>query len=794
MSTPSASELPLALTSLPHWVGWRTESRAGSTKPTKVPYNLATGHKARSNRSEDWIPFPDPADVPPDYDGIGFVFNKDAGLTGIDLDDCLLPDGQVKSWAKSVLEGFPYTYSEISPSGTGIKIWARATLPGSGRKVFVDPEGAPTVESMSDGAIEMYDSGRFFAVTGRALGSLDIAAQQPEVDKLCEYLGGRPATAPTPLEGEPVTEGHRHNYLLSVGGRLRNQGFDRDTLLVSLQTLNNSKCSPPKPERELTGIIEFLMGKPAKYRLLPSDVVASRLAATPPDTPASQPIAATPPDTPASRTADGTIIEFPQPAAVPVPDSSDILIYTENLLTAAITSKKSETILGIGTEPSELIRALAQAGSIKQHEAKRRIKDAKLDIPLREFDARVKAAEVALKPVVGGSQFILNSEGGMVANLANAMAMLNELPLQYNSFTCRPFLTARSPWETWGNWTDYDDAKATEWCQKKLLNVEVRVVAAAADTVARSRRPTYHPVQEYLCSLRHDGTARIDDWMVKYLGARPDDYVTAVSRKWLISAIKRVMEPGCQADYTLVLEGQQGKRKSSALRALCGEWFSDDIADMGTKDSAMQLQGKWIVELAELDAFRRAEMTTIKAWLVRREDHFRPPYGRRADDFPRQNVFAASTNKEDWGLDDTGLRRFWPVKVGAIDVDGLTVARDQIWAEAMFAYTEGELSYLSEGVEVMAGKEQHARQDQDAWKDAVEEWASAPSGHAYLKSTHDCVYLSEVLQYCLGIQKKDWNNPQKARVTRILRLAGYTVKRASTVDANGKRPEYWIKL
>jgi len=100
--------------------------------------------------------------------------------------------------------------------------------------------------------------------------------------------------------------------------------------------------------------------------------------------------------------------------------------------------------------------------------------------------------------------------------------------------------------------------------------------------------------------------------------------------------------------------------------------FSDDVTDIGSKDSAMQLQGKWIVELAEFDPLRKLEMTTIKAWLVRRVDHFRPPYGRRPDDFPRQNVFVATTNKDDWGNDDTGLRRFWPVRVGGkIDIDGL---------------------------------------------------------------------------------------------------------------------------
>jgi predicted P-loop ATPase len=270
-----------------------------------------------------------------------------------------------------------------------------------------------------------------------------------------------------------------------------------------------------------------------------------------------------------------------------------------------------------------------------------------------------------------------------------------------------------------------------------------------------------------------------------------------VGRKWLISCVKRAFEPGCQADYTLVLEGTQGKLKSSALRALSGsEWFTDDISDMGSKDAAIQLQGKWIVELSELDAFRKAEMTTIKAWLVRRTDHYRPPYGRRAEDFPRQNVFAATTNKDDWGMDETGLRRFWPVKVGDIDIEAIIRDRDQIWAEAKFAYDEDEPSFLSETYEALAKEEQHERQDRDAWTDNVIAWLASPSSfssYAAIDSDRERIYLPEVLQYCLGMQPKDWNHQHKIRVGRILRLAGYVVKRASRAGEDGKRPEYWVK-
>lgn len=776
---PRPSDLPDALTSLHNWVGWRNETPEGSSRVTKVPYNLATGTKASSTDPSHWIEYPVPPEIPDEYDGIGFVLTKEVGIVGIDLDDCLNPgNGVIKPWAKDLLLKFGQTYCEISPSGTGIKIFAGGSLPGGGRKVFVDSRGTVTVQSESDGAIEMYDTGRYFTVTGKCLGPLEIPSLQIEVVALYYALKKSSAAKPDRIGGEVVPEGSRHNYLLGMAGRLRNEGFDRSGLLAALRTANTTHTSGSKPDREVVGIVDYIMQKPPKYRLAPVDFERSAAAVN-----------------------VGTVVEMPASAPkVEVAPSAppDILSYAEDLLATAIKTKDPLLVLGVGTQPSELILALAQAGTIKQHEARRRIKNAfGIDVPLREFDARIKKSETELRAIADTAcPYILTAEGGMVSNLANTITMLQELPIAFNCFTFRPFLTAPAPWGTSGDWSDYDDARATEWCQRKNLNTGELVVASAVNALARSRQPHFHPVRHYLSKLKWDGELRINSWLERHLGVVPGEYTSAVSRKWMISAVKRVMEPGCQADYTLVLEGNQGKRKSTALRALTGEeWFSDDLCSIESKDSALQLQGKWILELAELDAFRRTEMTTVKAWLVRRKDRFRPPYGRRADDFPRQNVFAASTNKEDWGLDDTGLRRFWPVVVGDIDVEGIAASRDQLWAEAMFCYSEGELSYLTQNNEAKAAEEQHARQYQDAWRDSIEQWAAAPSGSVSLRSSVGRIYLPEILQYCLNIPQKDWSQMQKNRVTRVLRLAGYVPKRASRsgADEHGIRPEFWVR-
>jgi putative DNA primase/helicase len=144
---------------------------------------------------------------------------------------------------------------------------------------------------------------------------------------------------------------------------------------------------------------------------------------------------------------------------------------------------------------------------------------------------------------------------------------------------------------------------------------------------------------------------------IDYLDCTDSAFARAVGLRWLISAVARIFRPGCQADHLLLLEGPQGIRKSSALRALVGdEWFTDHIADLGSKDSRLDLLGKWVIEMSELVSMRRAEIEKVKAFLTARTDHFRPPYGRRAVDVPRQNVFAASTNEEQPFVESSGNR------------------------------------------------------------------------------------------------------------------------------------------
>jgi len=162
--------------------------------------------------------------------------------------------------------------------------------------------------------------------------------------------------------------------------------------------------------------------------------------------------------------------------------------------------------------------------------------------------------------------------------------------------------------------------------------------------------------------------------------------------------VARIFDPGCQNDHALILEGSQGAGKSSVTRILFGPWTDDELGDIGSKDTAMRLRGIWCIELAELDALDRKESTSIKAFLTRRIDRYRPPYGKREIEVPRQCVFIGTTNREDYLSDSTGNRRFWTVKTfpvvnGRFDLSGLQNVREQLWAEAVQARRRGAVAH-----------------------------------------------------------------------------------------------------
>jgi len=384
------------------------------------------------------------------------------------------------------------------------------------------------------------------------------------------------------------------------------------------------------------------------------------------------------------------------------------------------------------------------------------------------------SAEWGASPAVASTEETINWRDSLIVTekgaprglLANAIAAFRGDPawsgiLQYSEFALSTYARGKLPWDSTAGerpWTNRDDLLAAEWLQQEGIHVSPEVASQAVEVVAGDR--PFHPVRDYLQGLTWDGTRRLDTWLVKYLGTQPSDYAYAVGARWAISAVARVMRPGCKADCVLIPEAPQGSGKSTAIRTLAGDrFYTDEIADLGSKDAAMQTRGAWIIEISELDAMSRGEVSKIKAFISRSTDRFRPPYGRRVIESPRQCVFAGTVNHEAYLRDETGARRFWPVRCARIDVHQLAQDRDQLWAEAFFRFQRGDAWWLDNSVLTgIAETEQQDRYAADPWDAGILEYAESRS----------TVSVEEILT-ALKVDRSKWTQVDSNRVARCLK-------------------------
>jgi len=299
-----------------------------------------------------------------------------------------------------------------------------------------------------------------------------------------------------------------------------------------------------------------------------------------------------------------------------------------------------------------------------------------------------------------------------------------------DEFAHRIVVLGNLPWRTVNGsdlWGDTDDA-----CIRNYLSTvyQIKGKGIIDDAITEvMNQNKFHPVREYLTALNWDGTERVDSLFIDFIGAEDTPYIRAVTRKWLCGAIARVMEPGIKFDTAIVLYGEQGLGKSVILERLGGKWFNNTLQDIKTKDALEQIQGAWINELAELSPTYKNDNEIVKAFLSRTTDRFRVPYGRRTEEYPRQCVFAGSTNNLLFLKDRTGNRRFWPIsgdkrrKVrNSWDLSKDEV--DQIWAEAFMMWANGESLVLDEQLEQEAIKIQQSHTEGSELTGLIEEYLS----------------------------------------------------------------------
>jgi hypothetical protein len=354
-----------------------------------------------------------------------------------------------------------------------------------------------------------------------------------------------------------------------------------------------------------------------------------------------------------------------------------------------------------------------------------------------------------------GSEFAENDKGAIITNQPNirlALAKL-EVTLTYDEFARRPMVEGPEgePLRTLND----DDITRLYLMVDEVFGFRPKVEYFWDVVLNEARAASFHPVRNYLDSLKWDGEKRLDTWLTEYGGAPDSDYTRAIASIILIAAVRRIRQPGCKFDEMLILESPQGLNKSSALAVLARkeDWFSDSLPlDADDKEIIEVLSGKWIVEAPEMKGLRGQKVEHLKAMLSRRVDRARLSYQRTTSEVPRQCVIIATTNSKNYLRDITGNRRFWPTKVERFRLPELRQDCDQLWAEAAQREANGESIRLSPDLYDAAMAQQEERLIGDPWVGTLEQ-ALGPYEHGRILSAD----VWTILNIPPGMQSQDHN-------------------------------------
>jgi predicted P-loop ATPase len=330
--------------------------------------------------------------------------------------------------------------------------------------------------------------------------------------------------------------------------------------------------------------------------------------------------------------------------------------------------------------------------------------------------------------------------------------------------------------------TDVDVGLVQERLQHLgLPRINKDAVHQAVDMRAAECR--FHPVRDYLEALKWDGLTRVRTLFPIYFGADDGDYAQRVGEMFLVSMVARIFSPGCKADHLPIIEGPQGMLKSTACRILGGEWFSDALPEVTAgKDVSQHLRGKWLIEVAEMHAMSKTETTLLKAFITRQEERYRPSFGRKEVIEPRQCVFVGTTNRDTYLRDETGGRRFWPVKAQSIAADELIRDRDQLFAEAVELFRDGTTWWPDKEFErEHIAPQQAARYEADIWEEKIGDYLANSSR----------VTIGEVAMSALHFETAKIGKADQNRIAAAMENLQWKRERADgKTDWQGKR--WWV--
>lgn len=670
------------------WVNWKFETVGG--KLTKIPYYSKT-KKSSSTDSSTWKTY-EKAELDLDngsnkFNGIGIVFTSDQNLLGIDIDHCLV-EKLVVHEQKSVIERFIQeadTYTEISPSKTGLHLFLHVTKPLQ-------------LTSNKKAPFEVYTSGRYFTVTGDVYEQeKNVRTVTPEEALRLLSIIGYPWNKEVSINS--TTEKFTDNVVLEKMFSARN-GSEVKALYNGDTSAN--KGDESSADLSLVGSLAFWTGRNASQieRIWLASPLGSREK-----TQKRKDYR--------DRTIQKAISECKD---VYTPMDIDLL-YTYNKDKEKVYIQNTENVYRI----------------LKNHP---------------QFQGRFR-----LDIFKNKEEIFDNSEWREIKET-------DSIRLQTNLSILFTF----------------------------LHRVSKEMVRDAISKV--SEENSIHPPREYMTSLRWDGTKRIDIWLNSAYGAPKDDYHRAVGANWLKGLVKRIVEPGCKFDYVLVLQGAQGIKKSTSLAKLVGEKWHLEMTDTPDhKDFFEKMRGKIVIEFSEGETLTKSDVKKMKAVITMQSDTYRPSYGHYSIDFPRQCVFAMTTNEEEFLKDDTGNRRWLPVSCNQkANVEWIEANRDQLFAEAYHRVINLKESTW-EFPEEETRKEQEARRIKDPNTDIIVEWYNALDEETQRKGVTTFRIYKEVLNN--NMPSRAINSYEQKQIGTVLRLALNLEPRQ--VSVNSSRVTRWFK-
>ena len=773
--------MPAQMRALSQWLVWRFVSFEGDKKPRKVPY-YATGRLRGwpNGKPKDGKPTPDQPQVEQGheldrqhlvdfdtaasmvargrYDGIGFAFLPGDGLIGIDIDKAIDPEtGEVSERCLQIIRDCA-SYTEYSPSGRGVHI-----IVAGQTQTFKD----------NDIGVEVFCGRQFFTCTGKRWPDTPDDVQ-PIADEVLEAL--RKLVKP---ERPPHTAAPRP---MAAQAGPQDLALRLESALLSLH--------PDMPHDDWVQIGMAIKAALGDGGLRVWDYWSSR----------------------------GT--KYP---------GSEYL------------ARKWQSFRGTGVTEATVFKLAIDAGWRPPRQPKPAAPAARAPAPpptgpmdapdlqddAPELDEADLGDDTTSTPSTGSAPggrrkprnnlppaldalLLRNTEGGVADCRENVFLVLKHHPelaglVGFDEFAHRVLKLRATPWGSEaGEWSTDDDYSLGYWLATQLrLRVRAEATLVAGVAMAASDNK-FHPVREYLDSLpAWDGIERLPFWLSECVGAADTTYTRLVGPWFIMNLVRRIREPGCQADYMIVLEGKQGKQKSTSLRTLVGrdEWFADTPIRIGDKDALLNLAGKWLYEIAELDSFSRAEITAVKQYLTSRIDRVREPFARRPTDRPRSCCFAGTTNQDEYSKDSTGARRLWPVACnGEIKLDKLAADRDQMFAEAIARLASDDAEKrrcwpTRDEEEKYLVPEQERREIGDPWYERIASWvdsrAKFNSERVDEVADMDSFTTQEILTHCLGvpIDRIDGARQMSTRVGIAMHKLGWLKQR----DAKGARLWRYIR-